>query len=48
MKNIKKLLLISIFVISKGLYAQKIKLEANNLEANKVYLSFEKLNGKKV
>jgi hypothetical protein len=48
MKNIKSTLFIILCVMSKGLFAQKIKLEANNLEANKVYLSFEKLNGNKV
>lgn len=48
MKNIKNILFISLFIFSKGLYAQKIKLEAKNLEANRVTLSFEKLNGDKV
>ena len=48
MKNIKSIIFISLFVISKGLYAQKIKLEANNLIANQVYLSFEKLYGVQV
>lgn len=48
MKNIKNIIFISLFVISKGLYGQKVKLEANNLVANQVYLSFEKLYGVQV
>ena len=48
MKNIKSIIFISLFVISKGLYGQKVKLEANNLVANQVYLSFEKLYGVQV
>lgn len=48
MKNIKSFVFIIFCVISQGLYAQKIKLEAKNLEAHQVYLSFEKLNGDKV
>lgn len=43
----------SLFIIvailyGAGLIAQTIKLEKNNLEANKVYMSLEKLNGKDV
>jgi hypothetical protein len=48
MKNIKNIVFICLFVLSKGLHAQKIKLEANNFEAHQAYLSFEKLNNKKV
>lgn len=48
MKNIKRCLLISLLVISKALDAQRINLKADNLEPNKVYMTFEKLNRKKV
>jgi hypothetical protein len=48
MKNIKSIIFIILCVISKGLYAQKIKLEANNFEAHQVYMSIEKLEGKNV
>lgn len=47
MKNAIFILLISHFV-AESLYGQKIKLEANNLVANKVHMSVEKFQGKEV
>lgn len=46
MKNIIFVLLISLF-ITTGAYSQKIQLEESNLTANKVYMTVEKLQGKK-
>src|SRR5262245_33183412 len=37
-----------VFFVSATLFVQTIKLEKNNLVANKVYMSLEKLNGKEV
>jgi Domain of Unknown Function (DUF1080) len=48
MKNLKRIIIVCLLIVSKNLMAQKIKLEANNLIANQVSLSFEKLEGKKV
>src|SRR6187401_3211957 len=48
---IKKILSTIIFVIlfgSRGLFAQKIAFDKNNLEANRVYMSIEKMKDKKV
>lgn len=47
MKNIKLVILILNLCVYTA-YGQKIKLEANNLVANQVSMSFEKLQGKKV
>jgi len=33
-------------IVTKGLYGQKVKLDANNLIANRVYISAEKVQGK--
>ena len=44
----RSLILATFLCISAGLFAQTIKLEKNNLEPNKVYMSLEKLNGKDV
>jgi hypothetical protein len=48
MKNIKYIALISLLIITKILSAQKIDLNENTLLPNQVYMSFEKLGGKKV
>ncbi len=42
------IIFISLFVISKSLFAQKIKLEAENFAASNVFMSLEKMEGKKV
>ncbi len=47
MKNVKFIFLIILFV-TKGLYGQNVGLEANNLVANKVYMSLEMFQGKEV
>ncbi|MFD1817962.1 hypothetical protein SAMN04515674_101169 [Pseudarcicella hirudinis] len=47
-KNIIAIITINLLVISKGLYAQQIKLDVNNLEANQVYMSVEKFQGNEV
>lgn len=48
MKGIKSILVISLFVSSKIVIAQKVKLETENFLANKVFMSLEKMEGKKV
>lgn len=48
MKKFKNIVFISLLLISKGIVAQKIPLDATNLVANKVLMSLEKLDGKKV
>jgi hypothetical protein len=48
MKNIKCIALICLFAMTKSLSAQKIKLTEKTLLPNQVYMSFEKLEGKKV
>lgn len=47
LKSIKFIFLITLFV-TKSFYGQKVKLEASNLAANKVYMSIEKFQGKEV
>lgn len=48
MKTFQFFLIISIFILPQGLYAQKVKLTSNNLVANQVYMSLEKFQGKDV
>lgn len=48
MKRLKLSFIISLFLISKDLFAQKIKFETSNLLPNQVYMSIEKLDGKEV
>jgi len=47
MKNVTVIFLLILFA-AKGLYGQTVKLEANNLAANKVYMTLESFQGKKV
>ena len=47
MRNIKYIFLLSLFM-TKGVFAQKVKLLESNLEANKVYMTTEKFQGKAV
>ncbi len=37
-----------LFILSESLFAQNIKLNENNLETNKTFISFEKIEGKQV
>lgn len=46
MKNL--LLLLCVILLKHSLFAQTISLDANNLVANQVFMSFEKLEGMKV
>lgn len=48
MKYLKFILALSFVVCTKNTNAQKIEFDANNLEAYQAYLSFEKLDNKKV
>lgn len=48
MGNIKNILFLSLFIISKGLYGQKIDLIDSNLVPNKVFISSEKSGGETV
>lgn len=48
MQILKRIFAICLLIVSKNLMAQKINLEANNLVANQMSMSFEKLQGKKV
>lgn len=45
MKNLQFLILLTL-LLTNGAYAQKIKLAENNLVANNVYMTIEKLQGK--
>jgi hypothetical protein len=47
MKSLKHIFVICLLFFSKNLLAQKINLEVNNLIANQVLMSLEKLQGKK-
>lgn len=47
MKNVTVISLL-LLLITKGLYAQNVRLEANNLAANKVYMTLETFQGKEV
>jgi hypothetical protein len=48
MKNLECIVIICLSIISKTVLAQKIDLNENTLLPNHVYMSFEKLDGKKV
>lgn len=45
---IKIFFAIAAYILTTNLFSQKIKLNKNNLEANKTFISFEKMEGKKV
>lgn len=47
MKNVT-VISIALLLITKGLYAQNVKLEAKTLAANKVYMTLETFQGKEV
>jgi hypothetical protein len=47
-KYLKLIILLILAIATKNASAQKILLDANNLEANQVYLTFEKIDNKKV
>ncbi len=48
MKNLKYIIFVSLSLISNCLHAQKVHLHADNLIASNVFLSHEKLEGRKV
>lgn len=47
MMNIKSLFFFSLFMVSKSLVAQKVKIDANNFEASNVFMFLEKKAGNK-